>query len=42
MPGTIREAVGAARVALDELAATWRTIFPDTVGWEENGPDSVH
>jgi flagellin-specific chaperone FliS len=33
------EAVSAARVALDELAGTWRTIFPDTVGWEESGPD---
>ena len=27
--GDDREAVGAARVALDELAATWRKIFPD-------------
>jgi flagellin-specific chaperone FliS len=36
------EAVGAARVALDELAATLRTIFPDSIGWEEDfGPDSV-
>jgi len=35
------EAVVAARVALDELAATWRTIFPDTIAWEENGPDSA-
>jgi flagellar secretion chaperone FliS len=34
------EAVVAARVALDELASTWRTIFPDTIGWEETGPDS--
>jgi len=35
-----QEAVGAARIALDELAATWRTIFPDSTGWEEdNGPD---
>ena len=34
------EAVGAARVALDELAATWRTIFPDTMNWEGGGSDS--
>jgi len=32
--GDDKEAVGAARVALDELASTWRTIFPDVV-WEE-------
>ena len=37
--GDDTEAVGAARVAIDELAATWRTIFPDAIGWEENGPD---
>jgi flagellin-specific chaperone FliS len=35
------EAVVAARVALDELAATWRTIFPDTIGCEERDLDSV-
>ncbi|HXO03056.1 MAG TPA: flagellar protein FliS [Stellaceae bacterium] len=39
--GDDMEAVAAARVALDELAATWRTIFPDTIVWEENGPDSA-
>lgn len=39
--GDDTEAVGAARVALEELAATWRTIFPDTIGWEESGPDST-
>jgi flagellar protein FliS len=39
--GDDTEAVAAARVALDELAATWRTIFPDTIVWEENGPDSA-
>ena len=34
------EAVGAARAALDELAKTWRMIFPDTTDWEEeSGPD---
>jgi flagellin-specific chaperone FliS len=37
--GDDREAVGAARVALDELAVTWRKIFPDTTGLEETGPD---
>jgi flagellar protein FliS len=39
--GDDTEAVSAARVALEELAATWRTIFPDTVGWEESGSDSA-
>jgi flagellar protein FliS len=39
--GDDREAIIAARVALDELAATWRTIFPDTIAFEETGPDSV-
>jgi len=39
--GDDAEAVGAARVALDELAATWRTLFPDVLGWEEDGPDSA-
>ena len=39
--GDDREAVMAARVALDELATTWRTIFPDTVSLEETGPDSA-
>jgi len=37
--GDDREAVGAARGALDELAATWRKIFPDANGLEETGPD---
>ena len=37
--GDDKEAVGAARVALDELAATWRKIFPDGSSLEENGPD---
>jgi flagellin-specific chaperone FliS len=37
--GDDKEAVVAARVALDELAATWRTIFPDATGWEEGGSD---
>jgi flagellin-specific chaperone FliS len=39
--GDDREAVGAARVALDELAATWRKLFPDTDGVEEPGLNSV-
>ena len=39
--GDDNEAVGAARVALEELTATWRTIFPDTAGWEESGSDSA-
>jgi flagellin-specific chaperone FliS len=39
--GDDTEAVGAARAALEELAATWRTIFPDTIGWEESSPDSA-
>ena len=39
--GDDREAVGAARVALDELAVTWRTIFPDTVACGETGSDSA-
>lgn len=33
------EAIAAARGALDELAATWRSIFPDAVGWEDSGSD---
>lgn len=39
--GDDTEAVGAARGALEELAATWRTIFPDTLSWEETSPDSM-
>ena len=37
--GDDTEAVGAARLALEELAVTWRTIFPDTIGWEESDAD---
>jgi hypothetical protein len=37
--GDDREAVGAARVALDELATTWRKIFPDANVLEDTGPD---
>jgi flagellar protein FliS len=40
--GNDTEAVAAARVALEELAGTWRTIFPDVTSWEgEDGPDST-
>jgi flagellar protein FliS len=39
--GDDMEAVGAARVALEELAATWRKIFPDHVGLEESGAGSL-
>ncbi|HEV2189798.1 MAG TPA: flagellar protein FliS [Stellaceae bacterium] len=39
--GDDKEAISAARVALDELAATWRKIFPDGNGLEENGLDST-
>jgi len=39
--GDDTEAVSAARGALEELAATWRTIFPDAIGWEESGSDSA-
>jgi flagellin-specific chaperone FliS len=37
--GDDREAIGAARVALDELVATWRKIFPDINGVEDAGPN---
>src|SRR5215469_15384332 len=40
--GDDTEAVGAARVALEELAATWRSIFPDTIGWEESGDSALN
>jgi len=39
--GDDTEAVSAARGTLEELAATWRTIFPDAIGWEESGSDSA-
>lgn len=39
--GDDAEAVAAARCALDELASTWRSIFPDAIGWEESGPDAA-
>ena len=37
--GDDAEAAGAARVALEELAAEWRAIFPDTNGYEHNNHD---
>lgn len=39
--GDDKEAVGAARVALDELAATWRQIFPDKGGLGDPGHTSA-
>ncbi|MBV8778183.1 MAG: flagellar protein FliS [Alphaproteobacteria bacterium] len=37
--GDDKEAVGAARVALDELAATWRKIFPDVLASDDSEPE---
>ena len=39
--GDDTEAVAAARAALDELAATWRTIFPDVAGLEDSEPGAT-
>jgi flagellar biosynthetic protein FliS len=39
--GDDKEAVAAARVALDELAATWRAMFPDMSGLEASGPYAI-
>jgi flagellar secretion chaperone FliS len=39
--GDDREAVEAARAALDELAATWRKIFPDAIGSDDSGPETL-
>ena len=39
--GDDTETVGAARVALEELAAAWRSIFPDTIGWEESSDSAL-
>ncbi|HVH80197.1 MAG TPA: flagellar protein FliS [Stellaceae bacterium] len=38
--GDDTEAVCAARAAVEELARTWRTLFPDSTAWEEDGPDA--
>ena len=35
--GDDAEAVAAGRVALEELATTWPSIFPDALAWDENG-----
>jgi len=37
--GDDKEAVGAARVALDELAATWRKLFPDVLASDDSEPE---
>ncbi|MGH7094602.1 MAG: flagellar protein FliS [Stellaceae bacterium] len=39
--GDDAEAVMAGRVALEELAATWRKIFPDAIAWNDPGDDAV-
>jgi len=35
------EAVVAGRAALEELAATWRKIFPDAIAWNDPGDATV-
>ena len=35
------EAVAAGRTALEELAATWRKIFPDAIAWTDSGDDAA-
>jgi flagellin-specific chaperone FliS len=35
------EAVAAGRTALEELANTWRKIFPDAVAWTDPGDAAV-
>jgi flagellar secretion chaperone FliS len=35
------EAVAAGRAALEELASTWRKIFPDAIAWAEPGDDAA-
>jgi flagellin-specific chaperone FliS len=35
------EAVAAGRTALEELANTWRKIFPDALAWAEPGDDAA-
>jgi len=34
------EAVAAGRTALEELANTWRKIFPDAIAWADPGDDA--
>lgn len=33
------EAVAAGRMAIEELAATWRKIFPDAIAWTDHADD---
>jgi flagellar protein FliS len=35
------EAVAAGRTALEELANTWRKLFPDSLAWAEPGEDAA-
>jgi flagellin-specific chaperone FliS len=35
------DAVAGGRAALEELAATWRKIFPDAIGWTETADDAA-
>jgi flagellar biosynthetic protein FliS len=35
------EAVAAGRTALEELANTWRKIFPDAIAWADPGDDAA-
>ena len=39
--GDDAEAVAAGRTALEELAATWRKIFPDVIAWAEPADDAA-
>jgi flagellar protein FliS len=34
------EAIAAGRTALEELAITWRNIFPDAIAWADPGDDA--
>lgn len=36
--GDDKEAAGAARAAIEELAVTWRALFPDVTGCEDEAP----
>jgi flagellar protein FliS len=35
------EAIAAGRTALEELANTWRNIFPDALAWADPGDDAA-
>ncbi|HEX5317675.1 MAG TPA: flagellar export chaperone FliS [Stellaceae bacterium] len=39
--GDDAEAVAAGRTALEELATTWRKIFPDAIAWSDPGDDAA-